>query len=229
MSRTMQWTMMVVVGMVLHAATSQAKPIPGAICAAAKQKAAAKKAADELKCQSKAVLTNASVDPACLTKAGTKFSDAVGKAEAKGGCVNTGDVGTIESIVDDFVAAVVTATPASTTTTTLPCNGVGMVLGGVCWFKGDNGANCDDTCAAQGLSYSDATRDYAGSNGTDANCTAVSQALTPGALAATPASSDVGIGCVDLSTNRNGATTRITSPVTDSTSSFSAARYCACQ
>src|SRR5262249_43149969 len=56
-----------------------------------------------------------------------------------------------------------TTTISPTTTTTLPC---GAVVGGFCWYKAANGVNCDATCAAAGRVYSDATRTYAGSDGT---------------------------------------------------------------
>ena len=227
MSRTMRWTMIAIAGVVLHAAASQAAGDPAAACASAKQKAAGKRADGKLKCHAKATKANAVVDQECLDKVEEKFSNAIAKAEAKGGCATTNDAGSLGAIVDGCVDSVVTATPATTTTTTtIPC---AATVGGFCWFKGVNGANCNTTCAAVGRVYSDATRDFAGSNGSAANCTAVAQAIQPSAFNATPASSDGGYGCVDLDLNNNGATTWIFSPVTDATSSFSAARYCACQ
>lgn len=228
MSRTMQWMMIAIAGVVLFAATSQAVRSPGAVCAAAKQKATGKKAVSKLKCYTKAMLANEGVDQSCLDTAEAKFSDAIGKAEAKGGCVNTGDANDLEAAVNTFVDSVVTLTPATTTTTTtIPC---GAIVGGFCWFKAADGVNCDTTCAAQGRVYSDATRDYAGSNGTDANCGAVAAALGPVAIGPTAAGSDGGYGCLDFDANGNGAIFRITAPATDSASApVSGYRFCACQ
>jgi hypothetical protein len=49
----------------------------------------------------------------------------------------------------------------------------GVAVGGFCWFVGGTGADCNSTCAAQGRVYDEATRTYAGSDGTNANCEAV--------------------------------------------------------
>ncbi len=58
------------------------------------------------------------------------------------------------------------------------CVGLGGVeVGGACWFNSAVDGNCTDACAAVGLNYDDATRDYAGSAGTNANCVAVNDAL----------------------------------------------------
>jgi hypothetical protein len=224
----MQSTMIAIAGVVLLAAASQAAHSPGAVCAAAEQKATAKKALSKLKCYTKAMLANEGIDQSCLDTADAKFSDAIGKAEAKGGCVNPGNAADLESVVNTFVGSVVTLTPATTTTTTtIPC---GAIVGGFCWFKAADGANCDTTCAAAGRVYSDATRDYAGSNGTDANCGAVAAALGPVAVGPTAAMSDGGYGCIDIEANANGAILRITSPPTDSTSAHNPGyRFCACQ
>jgi hypothetical protein len=228
MSRTMQWMMIAIAGVVLLAAASQAAHSPGAVCAAAKQKATGQKAVSRLKCYTKAMLANVAIDQSCLDKAETKFSDAITKAEAKGGCVNTGDATDLESAVDTFVGSVVTLTPASTTTTTtIPC---GAIVGGFCWFRAANGANCDTTCAAAGRVYSDATRDYAGSNGTTANCGAVAAALETVRVGPADATSDGGYGCIDVEASGNGAVLRITAPPTDSTSAHDPGyRFCACQ
>jgi len=64
----------------------------------------------------------------------------------------------------------------TTTTTTLPC-ALGQPVGNFCWFLGALAADCDATCAAQGLVYDPATATYAGSAGTSANCEAVLTAL----------------------------------------------------
>ncbi len=73
---------------------------PGAACAAAKRKAAAKKADGKLGCVAKAASKGAAVDPLCISRAETKFASAFTKAEAKGGCLTSNDAGTIEASVD---------------------------------------------------------------------------------------------------------------------------------
>ena len=90
----------------------------GALCAASKQKAAAKKLSDKVKCYGKAIKKAIAVDPACLTKAETKFQGAFTKAESKGGCLTTGDVGSIETLMDNTLDDLLEALPATTTTTT---------------------------------------------------------------------------------------------------------------
>ncbi len=82
-------------------------------CAVAKSKAASKKLTAKMKCWQKAFATGAvSADAACLTAAETKFSDAISKAEAKGGCASIGDEAAIEGAVDTCVSNLVALTPA---------------------------------------------------------------------------------------------------------------------
>lgn len=60
---------------------------------------------------------------------------------------------------------------------TPPACSKGVEVSGSCWFLGDWGQSCTQVCSAQGGSYDDATRTYAGSDGSDANCTSVLSAL----------------------------------------------------
>jgi hypothetical protein len=85
---------------------------PAAKCAAAKQKAAVKKIAAKLKCYQKAAATGDPVDSGCLTAAEGKFDAAVAKANAKGGCVRTGDAPTIEAAADRCVSDIGNQTPS---------------------------------------------------------------------------------------------------------------------
>lgn len=56
-------------------------------------------------------------------------------------------------------------------------NGCGGVeVGGYCWYLGAEGKNCDQVCVSHG-GYHEATRTYAGSDGTDNNCIQVLDAL----------------------------------------------------
>lgn len=88
-----------------HAAVSAAS------CASAKQKLAGKAAAAKLGCYAKASKAGASVDAECLSKAGGKLTDGLGKIEAKGSCVAPGYAAALASVVDSFVADLVVATP----------------------------------------------------------------------------------------------------------------------
>jgi len=125
-------------GTALRAAGTPAK------CAAAKQKAAGKKGAAELKCYSNAVAKAVAVDPACLGKAATKFTSSFTKAETAGGCAITGDATSQESAIDAFVAATA-ATENSTTACTTPFTDV---CGSTCGGSGFCDRGCPDTSAA---------------------------------------------------------------------------------
>jgi hypothetical protein len=58
------------------------------------------------------------------------------------------------------------------------CSDVGGVeVGGACWFLALS-SSCDDVCGDAGLVYDDATRTYAGSDGTGLQCEAVLDALS---------------------------------------------------
>lgn len=52
----------------------------------------------------------------------------------------------------------------------------GVRVGGYCWYFGAKGQSCDEVCAAHG-GYHDATRFYAGSTGSNSQCTAVLNTL----------------------------------------------------
>jgi hypothetical protein len=130
--RLLRWTALATLLLLLGAGASVAKD-PADACAAAKEKAAAKKASAKLACWAKAA-RNGTADPDCLQKAETKFTAAFAKAEAKGGCATSGDASTVETMVDDFVAQVVGAESGSTTTTTMSCTG--QVCFGVCFCAG---------------------------------------------------------------------------------------------
>lgn len=52
----------------------------------------------------------------------------------------------------------------------------GVDVGGYCWYLGSDSTSCESVCASHG-GYNEATRAYAGSNGSAANCQAVLSAL----------------------------------------------------
>jgi len=91
---------------------------PAEKCAAAKLNAAAKKMAAKLRCYQKAVAANGRLHPNCLVVAEATFAAAFARAEARGGCVTTGDAAAIEMEVDADVAALVSALSPVTITTT---------------------------------------------------------------------------------------------------------------
>lgn len=84
--------------------------------------------------------------------------------------------------------AFINALPAGVTTSACPsCGGASSCvpstatgcgpgaacIGGSCWHYGENGESCDTVCSGRGGCNLAATRDYAGSGGSAANCQAV--------------------------------------------------------
>jgi plastocyanin len=111
---TSPWTigaLGVVLGVLAAVGIASGVSDPASKCAATKIKTTAKKAAAKLGCYAKAVGKGVGVDSICLMKAEQKFGAAFGKAETKGGCVTSGDMGAIESTVDGFVANAVGVLP----------------------------------------------------------------------------------------------------------------------
>jgi cysteine-rich repeat protein len=109
----------------------------------------------------------------------------------------------------------------------------GEVVDGACWFLGEKGASCEDTCADAGLAYDHATESVAGSGGTNASCKNVLNALGLAVGSATARSCDAGIGChgsLLLSPLPLASGSRCTGARTDaeSTPPSSAQRACAC-
>ena len=109
--------------------------------------------------------------------------------------------------------------------TCAPCRGVGVLVGGFCWYLGVAGDSCDTTCSGIGLTCDVAgTVNYAGSSGTSAQCDAVLDALLgPGNVDTIPGG---GLGCHNAINGRhfeNGSTT------TCAEDPVAAERACACQ
>jgi hypothetical protein len=146
-----------------------ALPASSALAAASKcdasiTKAAGKKTSCKAGVYSKAYQKDEPVDLGKLTKCEEKFDAACVKAQAAGDCiVQTQPCGAVESQVDTCVADVID-------------NSCGTV-GGFCWSLGAVGANCTDTCAAEGMVYDPQTETFAGSGGTDQNCSDVLDSL----------------------------------------------------
>ena len=187
---------------------------PAVKCEAGKLKEAGKYANCRMKADSKAVRRN---EPPDYSKCLSKFADKWGNTETKaeGACPSNGDEVAVEAAITTCMADVATSLRGCVT------------VGGACWDLGALGDSCDDTCNALGLAYDDATRTYAGADGTLANCTAVLDAI--GAVGGVPF--DVpfcadGVGCVkDIFDNRGRCTDGVTNSSASSAELF---RACAC-
>jgi len=105
----------------------------------------------------------------------------------------------------------------------------GAGVGGFCWFTGGHANTCDAACTAQGMVYDDAgTRDFAGSDGTNAHCVAVLDALGLGAGAVTDLPScGTGIGCA-LALGSPGRIRCTPTPTTGGPIFGGGTRACAC-
>jgi len=133
---------------------------PAAVCTAGKLLAATKKLTAKAKCHAAAVRKLAAVDPGCLDKAEVKFVAKFAALETHGGCVTTGDAASVEGLVEDALAALLAALPASTTTTStstttttsLPppmCGNAIREVGEQC----DGGNLCTASCTLTGLAF----------------------------------------------------------------------------
>lgn len=103
-------------------------------------------------------------------------------------------------------------------------------VGGGCWYYG-LGMSCDDICDFVGLRYSEATRTFAGSDGTNANCDAVLAGLgLPGADDADCTTIGIdGFGCF-FPAEVGPPSIRCTDPPTTSSAGHvNADRACACR
>ncbi len=131
----------------------------------------------------------------------TKYDAAIAKCNGKfaakwqafedafGVCPTTGDRANVQDVVEgcrDTIKSLLDTTCENLT---------GAAVGGACWFLADQGMSCDTMCALPGLAYDVATRDYAGSGGTDEHCAAVLDAVGVGGTGATAVSTGAGAGC----------------------------------
>ncbi len=66
-------------------------------CASSKMKAAGKQIGSILKCYATGAKNSGAPDPECITKAYNKLVGSFSKAESRGGCTTTGDVGAIDA------------------------------------------------------------------------------------------------------------------------------------
>ena len=132
-------------------------------CTPAKLRAAAKKATTKVACYRRALQSGASLDPNCIAKAEERFLRAFASAEARGGCITTGDADDVEAIVDQFIADLLaqltppTSTSTSTTTSSSTNSTASCGSGPVCSVGscGSNGEVCQTvpSCVCGGPIY----------------------------------------------------------------------------
>lgn len=201
-------------------------PRPEVRCSKRKLKAAGKYVACRMKMDSRAAAKGVAPD---YTRCESKFSARWRKTETKsaGACPTSGDEAAVEAAITmcmDNVAAGLTSSASSA------CPGA--LVDGACWFLSENQSDCIERCAEAGLRYDQATRMYAGSDGTDANCEKILDALgapgDPFVLNSTDCSNvPNGMGCFhDLFYHLR---VRCSIVPTDATSFFpDAQRVCAC-
>jgi hypothetical protein len=118
-------------------------------CAAAKMSAAGKKTASKAKCQQKAFLTGAAVDPLCVASAEAKFTAAIGKADGFGTC--TPSATTLEGLVDACLTSLVDDGGGSGCTLTENTSATSTVNPAGCAVLSRDTSPCDASRAAAGI------------------------------------------------------------------------------
>jgi hypothetical protein len=115
------------------------------------------------------------------------------------------------------------------TPTVTPCS-AGLAFGGACWFTGGQlGQSCDQVCAGEGLTYDEATRTVAGSDGADADCLALLNLFGfPSQWIGGVECFEVGGGCSSMPIEFVSGRC-ISPPTTADANQPSVARICACQ
>jgi len=106
------------------------------------------------------------------------------------------------------------------------CSVGGESIGGACWYLSAEGASCDTACSGRG-GYNSATRTYAGSDGSNANCEAVMNALL-GVNGVAVTDGDFGVGGLGCGENSNSRFREILTPTTSDASFGIVKRACAC-
>jgi len=199
-------------------------------CDAAKSLCYGKYSKGVLGCYAKAAAKTRTVDPSCLAKVETKLTDGVkgclAKAAAHADCSAGRNETTEKGETDFLIRTTLCVLQADTPPGGCPaCQGL---TGGLCWFNGTIGKDCDDVCGINARTYDPATESYAGSGGTAEHCTTVLDELgaPDGALSQSQSCSIYGLGCAyDEFVGRIECLV----PATDSGSFFaSASRMCAC-
>jgi hypothetical protein len=196
-------------------------------CASKKHREAAKFVACRQKEEAKAISKGTTPDwGKCETKLETKWEKLDSKYATE--CPTTGEVDSLLTVGEAFtneLALLLGGAPQ--------CLGNGVEVGGHCWFLGLEDESCDDVCFAEGLVYSDATRDYAGSDAQyDRNCGLVLSALgVP--YRQVYVMTSTGLGCMYCASRPAcgvaGPRRRDRTATTSTASSGIGRRACACQ
>jgi len=107
------------------------------------------------------------------------------------------------------------------------CSAGGLSMGGYCWYIGNDNQSCTSVCSTRG-GYNAATKDYAGSAGTSANCQAISMAFFAdqiGWWGDDPCTGYTTLGCLQYT----GSAFRCIGGATTEAGSLSGGhRFCAC-
>jgi len=93
---------------VLTVHSAEARGDPEARCSAAKLAATAQNVAAMFACQQSAALQGTDIDPSCTGKAINKLTTSFMKADARGGCLTTGDADALRTDVETFAGAMLT-------------------------------------------------------------------------------------------------------------------------
>jgi hypothetical protein len=168
-----------------------------------------------LKAAAAAVKGTTFVEEACEGAARAKFQLRTATDDCP--CVYTAGIATdVERIVDQDLNGALFCMEA--------CPAGAASVGGRCWVHGAPGEDCNTGCATIGQACDVATTTYAGSDGTDANCSAVGTALGPGGALGVPSCPE-GVGCVSA----GGVAARCEAPPTTCEAAIAgSARFCAC-
>jgi hypothetical protein len=131
---------------------------------------------------------------------------------------------------------------AEPTPTPEACPAPGVRVGGGCWYFAPLATSCDQVCGGLGLAYDEATRTFAGSDGTYENCILVRDAINSAGegtcdpllggdqnCTALGASSGIGCHCAPELGFLIALTRCVAPPTTSSAAVVNRARYCACQ
>jgi hypothetical protein len=231
-------------------------PIDQSKCNVGKKKCAATYLKSVLKCHQKAEAAGEPFDPgygSCIPMATYKFNGGglslgcFDTVESKPGndCVPPlNNKHAVRSLVESCVSEIVSgltsesttstsstttsSTTTSSTTSTLVCGFGGEDIAGSCWYLGNDGETCDQACTNHGgQTYDPATKSYAGSDGTLAQCEEVATAL--GVLFNTSGDTNgaAGMGCAAAPSA--DLLIRDVNPTTSNASVSGFVRICACQ
>lgn len=140
------------------AATAGAAASDAEKCQASKNKEVGKYVACLQKAEAKAILKGTAPDYSkCDDTLHTKWAKLDSKYLSE--CPTIGDEESLQVASESFTEEVANLLGGAP-----PCLGNGVEVGGHCWFLGYQGESCQSVCVSEGLVYSEATREFAGSD-----------------------------------------------------------------